>query len=61
MSKRLSEKEKDEITNFFINGITINELSKKFNCAKLTISRNLIKKLGEKKYKELILNKPSSE
>ena len=62
MSKRLSEKEKNEIINFFINGITINELSKKFNCAKLTISRNLIKKLGEKKYKELILNKkPSSE
>ena len=61
MYKRLSEKQKDEISDFFTNGITIDELSKKFHCTKLTISRNLKKKLGEKKYKELILNSKSSK
>ena len=51
----LSEKEKNEISDFFTNGKTIDELSKKFNCTKLTISRNLKKILGEKKYNELII------
>ena len=59
MSKRLSEKQKDEISNFFVNGKTIDELSIEFNCTKLTISRNLIKKLGEQKYKELIFSAKS--
>jgi len=61
MSKRLSEKQKDQISNFFINGNTIDELSKRFNCTKLTISRNLIKKLGDKKYKELVFITKSSK
>ena len=52
MAKRLSEKDKEEIVNFFILGKTIDELSNEFNCTKLTISRNLKKSLGEKKYKE---------
>ena len=34
-------------------GKTLTELSKEFNCTKLTISRNLKKNLGENKYKEL--------
>ena len=34
-------------------GMNLEELSKEFNCTKLTISRNLKKKLGEQKYKEL--------
>ncbi len=34
-------------------GKTLGELSQEFNCTKLTISRNLKKNLGEKKYKEL--------
>ena len=55
MSKRLSEKQKNEISDFFTNGKTIDELSKKFNCTKLTISRNLKRILGEKKYNELII------
>ncbi len=61
MSKRLSEKQKNEISDFFSNGKTIDELSKKFNCTKLTISRNLKKKLGEKKYIELIISAKSSK
>ena len=56
MSKRLSEKQKEEITKYFSLGKTIDELSEKFECTKLTISRNLKKILGEKKYKELIKN-----
>tara|TARA_B100000989_G_scaffold158827_1_gene118576 strand:- start:70 stop:750 length:681 start_codon:yes stop_codon:yes gene_type:complete len=61
MSKRLSEKQKNEISDFFTNGKTIDELSKKFNCTKLTISRNLKKILGEKKYNELIIFAKSSK
>ena len=54
MAKRLSEKEKKELSDYFINGITIEELSKKFNFTKLTISRSLKKSLGEEQYKELV-------
>ena len=61
MSKRLSEKQKIEISDFFTNGKTIDELSKKFNCTKLTISRNLKKILGENKYNELIICAKSSK
>ncbi len=53
MAKRLTEKQKKEIINLFTSGKSINDLSNQFNCAKLTISRNLKKTLGEKKYKEL--------
>tara|TARA_Y200000002_G_scaffold380137_1_gene390932 strand:+ start:2513 stop:3181 length:669 start_codon:yes stop_codon:yes gene_type:complete len=52
LAKRLSEKIKEEIVKFFILGKTIDELSIEFNCTKLTITRNLKKCLGEKKYKE---------
>ena len=57
MAKRLSEKDKEEITQSFKDGKTIDYLSKDFNCNKLTIIRNLKKNLGEAKYKELINNK----
>ena len=59
MAKRLSNKEKEEITNNFINGQTIEELSKTFSCTKLTISRNLKQIIGEDKFKELILKNKS--
>lgn len=53
MAKRLSEKQKEKIANLFTIGSTIEELSIEFDCTKLTISRNLKKNLGEKKFKEL--------
>ena len=53
MTKRLSEKQKEKIANLFTIGSTIEELSIEFDCTKLTISRNLKKNLGEKKFKEL--------
>ena len=58
MAKRLTERQKKEIINLFTSGITIDELSNKFFCTKLTISRNLKKSLGENQYKHL-LNKYS--
>ena len=54
MAKRLSHQQKEEITNFFISGINVDEISKRFNCTKLTISRNLKNNLGEVTYKELL-------
>ena len=59
MAKRLSEKEKEEILKDFTEGFTLEKLSDKYNFSKLTISRNLKKDLGDKKYKEL-LNKNKS-
>ena len=61
MAKRLSQEEKKEITQCFNSGISIKKLSERFNCTKLTISRNLKKILGNEEYekilKELSLNK----
>ena len=51
--KRLSEKQKEKITNLFTLGSTVEELYVEFDCTKLTISRNLKKNLGEKKFKEI--------
>ena len=61
LSKRLTEKQKKEIKIDFSSGKTLDELSKKFNCSKLTVTRNLKKVLGDLKYKELISNKNSSK
>ena len=54
MAKRLSEKEKEVIVNKFTEGSTIDELSLEFDCTKLTIKRNLKKRIADEKYKELI-------
>ena len=61
MAKRLSKEEKKEITQCFNNGISINKLSERYKCTKLTISRNLKKILGNEEFekisKELSQNK----
>ena len=54
MAKRLTDKQKEEIIRLFNSGINIDELSNKFYCTKLTISRNLKKTLGESQYKQLL-------
>jgi len=59
LAKRLSEKEKEEILKDFTEGFTLEKLADKYNFSKLTISRNLKKVIGDKKYKEL-LNKNKS-
>lgn len=61
MATRLSEEQKKEIANRFSSGETIDRLSQEYLCTNTTITRNLKKSLGEKKYKELILKKRSSD
>ncbi len=59
MTKRLTEKQKEEIVESFKSGNDIDTLAQENNCTNLTIIRNLKKNLGESKYKELI-NKSKS-
>ena len=59
MAKRLSQKQKNEIINQFSIGISIEELSLKYGCTKLTISRNLKKILGEDRFEKSRKNKSS--
>ena len=54
MTKRLTEKQKEEILKSFKSGIAIDVLSKKYNCTHSTITRNLKKSLKEFEYKELL-------
>ena len=54
MAKRITSKQKEEITKLFISGISIENISKKFNFTKLTISRNLKNNLGDAAYKEFL-------
>ena len=54
LAKRISDKEKKEIIEDFINKNSIEGIAKKYNFSKLTITRNLKKNLGEKKYYELL-------
>ncbi len=54
MPKRISVKEKEEIISLFVNGESINDLSSKFSCSKITITRHLKKNIEESEYKDLI-------
>ena len=62
LTKRLTEKQKEEIVKSFKSGKTIDSLSKKYNCTNTTIVRNLKKSLGDSEYKEsLNINKSLEE
>ena len=54
MAKRITLEQKEEITKLFISGISLDRISKQFNCTKLTISRNLKNNLGLVAYKEFL-------
>ena len=54
MTKRLTEKQKEEILKSFKSGMAIDVLSQKHNCTYSTITRNLKKSLGEFEYKEFL-------
>ena len=54
MTKRLTEKQKEEIVKGFKSGKAINLLSEKYACTVSTIIRNLKKSLGDSKYKEFL-------
>ncbi len=60
MARRLSEKEKNLIISSFVAGMTIDELSIKFDCTRLTITRNLKKNFSEEKYRELLYKSKAS-
>ena len=60
LTKRLTEKQKEEIVKSFKSGLAIDVLSQKYNCTNSTIIRNLKKNLGELKYKELFKKSKSS-
>ena len=59
MTKRLTEKQKEEIKSNFLDNQSVDFLSEKFNCTKSTIIRNLKKSIGEIKYREM-LNKSNA-
>ncbi len=54
MTKRLTDKQKEEIVESFKSGKDIDTLALEYNCTNLTITRNLKKNLGELKYKMFI-------
>ncbi len=59
LTKRLTEKQKEEIVKSFKSGKSIDVLSKKHSCTNSTIIRNLKKHLGELEYTEFF-NKSKS-
>tara|TARA_A100001388_G_scaffold96192_1_gene70017 strand:+ start:131 stop:814 length:684 start_codon:yes stop_codon:yes gene_type:complete len=61
LTKRLTEKQKEEILKSFKSGIAIDFLSKKYTCTKSTIIRNLKKNLGELEFRELSQKSKSSK
>ena len=61
LAKRLSNKQKENLIQEFINGKNINDLVEEFSSTKLTISRHLKKNLGEKVYQSLIEKSKTSK
>ena len=61
MPKRISNAQREEIINGFLNGKSINELSIEFGYTKLTISRNLKKKFGDEEYMKLLKEQKTFE
>jgi len=61
LTKRLTEKQKEEILKSFKSGISIDFLSQKYSCTNSTIIRNLKKNLGELEFKELSIKSKSKK
>ncbi len=53
LTKKLTEKQKEEIAQSFKAGTSIDVLSQKYSCTNSTIMRNLKKNLGDINYKKL--------
>ena len=53
LAKRITEEQKKEILENFIQNKTVEEISKNVNFTKLTITRYLKKSLGEKQFSEI--------
>ena len=61
LTKRLTEKQKEEIVKSFKTGTAIDILSEKYNCTNSTIIRNLKNILGDLKFKEFVNKSKSSK
>ena len=62
MARRLSAQIKKEILNLFIDDkLSVEQLSRKFECTNATITRNLKKELGDEKYQEIISSQISTK
>lgn len=61
MGKRLTERQKEELAKNFVDGQTVEVLSQRFECTKITIIRNLKKILGEIKFNHFIEKNKLSE
>ncbi len=55
LPKRLTKKQKEEILKNFQDGYSIESLSQKYNCTKVTITRNLKINLGEERYQLIVV------
>ena len=61
MPKKVSEIQIKEMVDDFKNGKNIEELSKKFNCTKITITRHLKNNLSESEFKKLLQKSNSKQ
>ncbi len=61
MPKKLTEIEKKKIIEGFMNGKTIDELSKEYNFTKITITRHLKKTINEEEFKNIVKRNNQNE
>tara|TARA_B100000212_G_scaffold342421_1_gene329479 strand:+ start:2065 stop:2718 length:654 start_codon:yes stop_codon:yes gene_type:complete len=54
LAKRISDKQKEEIIQSFIKGLTIDQIANIHNFTKITIVRNIKKFIGNEKYKRIL-------
>ena len=54
MPKKLSDTQKKEMVNLFSNGMTIDQLSGRYDITRITITRYLKKEIDEKQFKNIL-------
>ena len=54
MPKKLSDTQKKEMVNLFSNGMTIDQLSDRYDITRITITRHLKKEIDEKQFKNIL-------
>ena len=54
MPKKLSDTQKEEMINLFSNGMTIDQLSNRYDITRITITRHLKKEIDEKQFKNIL-------
>ncbi len=54
MAKKVTDNQRKEMVDSFLNGKSIDELSHIYNFSKITVSRNLKISVGESEYKKLV-------